>query len=310
MEDLAVLDLLECPLCMEPLEESAKVLPCQHTFCMACLQQHEASHPHQMCCPECRAAVPGSVQELPANPLLLRLLESLQERGPLGAPRDRSVRYISSAVQEDLLSSRFQDLPKAGQYTQGVQAQALYDFQGNAPGELTMKSGGIIHLRWRVDDNWYYGEGKDSSGLVPVDVVRVISAQPQPQPLALCRALYDFNANNLDTDDSKECLTFFKVRGRIMTQLPRLSSTSPLVVGYQLNNGSIFIFELLLKPDDMFRCAALYSYTPHHSEELELRKGEMVGVYGKFKEGWLRGLSLRTGKVGILPANYVTPVLR
>lgn len=58
------------------------------------------------------------------------------------------------------------------------------------------------------------------------------------------------------------------------------------------------------------RCAALYSYSPQRHEELELRKGEMVGVYGKFKEGWLRGLSLRTGKVGILPSNYVTPVLR
>lgn len=57
-------------------------------------------------------------------------------------------------------------------------------------------------------------------------------------------------------------------------------------------------------------CAVLYSYKPRRSEELELRKGEMVGVYGKFKEGWLRGLSLRTGKVGILPGNYVTPVLR
>ncbi|KAJ3588040.1 hypothetical protein NHX12_011634, partial [Muraenolepis orangiensis] len=57
-------------------------------------------------------------------------------------------------------------------------------------------------------------------------------------------------------------------------------------------------------------CAALYSYTPRRPEELELRKGEMVGVYGRFNEGWLRGLSLRTSKVGILPANYVTPVLR
>ncbi|KAJ8255453.1 hypothetical protein GJAV_G00205040 [Gymnothorax javanicus] len=37
---------------------------------------------------------------------------------------------------------------------------------------------------------------------------------------------------------------------------------------------------------------------------------QMVGVYGKFKEGWLHAVSLRTGKVGILPANYVTPVLR
>lgn len=90
-----------------------------------------------------------------------------------------------------------------------VQAQALYDFHGNAPGELTMKSGDIIYLRWKVDDNWYYGESKESSGLVPVNVLRVISEQPQP--LALCRALYDFNANNLDPDDSKECLTFFKV---------------------------------------------------------------------------------------------------
>ncbi|MED6248851.1 hypothetical protein ATANTOWER_006052 [Ataeniobius toweri] len=57
-------------------------------------------------------------------------------------------------------------------------------------------------------------------------------------------------------------------------------------------------------------CAVLYSYKPRRPEELELRKGEMVGVYGKFKEGWLRGLSLRTGKVGILPSNYITPVLR
>lgn len=58
------------------------------------------------------------------------------------------------------------------------------------------------------------------------------------------------------------------------------------------------------------RCAVLYSYNPRRPEELELKKGEMVGVYGKFKEGWLRGLSLRTGRVGILPSNYISPVLR
>lgn len=60
----------------------------------------------------------------------------------------------------------------------------------------------------------------------------------------------------------------------------------------------------------LLRCAVMYTYKPRRPEELELRKGEMVGVYGKFKEGWLRGLSLRTGKVGILPSNYITPVLR
>lgn len=95
-----------------------------------------------------------------------------------------------------------------------VQAQALYDFQGNAPGELTMKSGDAIYLRWKLDDNWYYGEASESCGLVPVNVVQVTG--DRPQPLALCRALCDFNANHLHPEDSKECLTFFKVNLSIL----------------------------------------------------------------------------------------------
>nr|XP_055034519.1 E3 ubiquitin-protein ligase SH3RF2 [Misgurnus anguillicaudatus]XP_055034520.1 E3 ubiquitin-protein ligase SH3RF2 [Misgurnus anguillicaudatus]XP_055034522.1 E3 ubiquitin-protein ligase SH3RF2 [Misgurnus anguillicaudatus]XP_055034523.1 E3 ubiquitin-protein ligase SH3RF2 [Misgurnus anguillicaudatus] len=429
MEDLAVLDLLACPMCMKSLEASAKVLPCQHTFCKTCLQQHEASVP-QMCCPECRAAVPGSVEELPTNPLLLRFLDSLQEQGSMGTPRDRSVRYVSSRDQEDVLSSYIQglrlQLPQEGQNTHGVQARAIYDFHGNGPGELTMKSGDVIYLRWRLDDNWYYGEASESIGLVPVNAVQIISERRQP--LALCRALCDFNANNLNPDDSKDLLTFFKgdsitlikqvdenwvegklgdkvgifplqftepnpaaqellekrrrrdsveshpriggwvnadarVYGRIsggsarppnvsllnsvnhphQSQRPAHFSSSAQPASYKTQLRSSrrhmpkserkmsgesppTITMALINPQippipseskmsatqqlSISVCAALYPYTPHRAEELELRKGEMVGVYGKFKEGWLRGLSLRTGKVGILPANYVTPVLR
>ncbi|KAI7801332.1 E3 ubiquitin-protein ligase SH3RF1 [Triplophysa rosa] len=444
MEDLAVLDLLQCPLCTKPLDASAKVLPCQHTFCKTYLQQHEASVPQQMCCPECRAAAPGSVEELPTNPLLVRLLDSLQDGGPLGTPRDRSRRYVGSADQEELLCGYIQDLrlqlPKEGQNTRGVQAQALYDFQGNAPGELTMKSGDVVYLRWKLDDNWYYGEASESCGLVPVSGVQVVGERPQH--LAFCRALCDFNANNFHPDDSKEWLTFFKgdsitlikqvdenwVEGKLGDKVgifplqftepnpaahkllekhrrkdsveshprvggwvnadarahgrlsgpfykstrppnvsllnslnypPRSQSQRPphfsssahsasnktphlgtfnkphlrssrrnLPKGDRKMNGESppSITMALINPQtpvspsesrmsatqqlSISVCAVLYSYTPHHAEELELRKGEMVGVYGKFKEGWLRGLSLRTGKVGILPANYVAPVLR
>lgn len=78
MEDLAVMALLECPLCFEQLDVTAKVLPCQHTFCMSCLQRQETSD-SQLLCPECRAPVPArTVEELPANLLLVRLLEGLQ----------------------------------------------------------------------------------------------------------------------------------------------------------------------------------------------------------------------------------------
>lgn len=95
MEELALMDLLECPLCSEQLDMSAKVLPCQHTFCLSCLQKQEAAH-SQLLCPECRTPVPArTVEELPANLLLVRLLEGLR-----GSPRpsgDRqSARYAMS----------------------------------------------------------------------------------------------------------------------------------------------------------------------------------------------------------------------
>lgn len=87
MEELAVMALLECPLCFEQLDVTAKVLPCQHTFCMSCLQRQEASH-SQLFCPECRAPVPArTLEELPANLLLVRLLEGLQ--GSLRPSKDR-----------------------------------------------------------------------------------------------------------------------------------------------------------------------------------------------------------------------------
>lgn len=84
--------LLECPLCLEKLDVSARVLPCQHTFCKSCLQRQEASHP-QLLCPECRAPVLArTVEELPPNILLVRLLEGIQ--GSMGPSKStQTARY-------------------------------------------------------------------------------------------------------------------------------------------------------------------------------------------------------------------------
>ncbi|KAG7283120.1 hypothetical protein CRUP_033066 [Coryphaenoides rupestris] len=56
-------------------------------------------------------------------------------------------------------------------------------------------------------------------------------------------------------------------------------------------------------------CAVLYSYKPRRPEELELRKGEMVGVYGRFNEAWLRGLTsarVMETKAVLVPAAAAT----
>ncbi|KAF4081000.1 hypothetical protein AMELA_G00155940 [Ameiurus melas] len=345
--------------------------------------------------------------------------------------KDCSLLTLVADLQRDDMGT-MRGLDRSG----GALAKALYDYQGNGPGELTMKSGDMVGLRWRVDDNWYFGDIKGNSGLVPTSMVQVLGEQTQPAPL--CRALYDFDLNRLDPDNRKECLAFMK--GDVITVIKRVdenwgegklgdkvgifplqftelnptafkllasakasdlaefhprhargssrrssldadshrrlsrtqasvarppdvgvlntlnrgqvqSTTAPsaplkpgrLSTVSQLRSGSTrkspskgerkmngdtppTITMALINPQTLppqaeskqspiqqlsiSVCAALYSYTPHRAEELELSKGEMVGVYGKFKEGWLRGLSLRTGKVGILPASYVTPVLR
>ncbi|MFT7809881.1 putative E3 ubiquitin-protein ligase SH3RF2 isoform X1 [Arapaima gigas] len=73
MEDLAMLDLLECPLCFEPLDRLA--------VSSAGLR-----------CPECRVPVSEGVEELPTNLLLVRLLEGLRQ-GPVGTARHGTLRY-------------------------------------------------------------------------------------------------------------------------------------------------------------------------------------------------------------------------
>lgn len=58
------------------------------------------------------------------------------------------------------------------------------------------------------------------------------------------------------------------------------------------------------------RFVALHTYSAHGPDELDLQKGESIRVLGKYQDGWLKGISLVTGRVGIFPNNYVIPVFR
>nr|XP_023410742.1 E3 ubiquitin-protein ligase SH3RF1 [Loxodonta africana] len=55
---------------------------------------------------------------------------------------------------------------------------------------------------------------------------------------------------------------------------------------------------------------AIYPYTPRKEDELELRKGEMFLVFERCQDGWFKGTSMHTSKIGVFPGNYVAPVTR
>ncbi|KFW12093.1 Putative E3 ubiquitin-protein ligase SH3RF2, partial [Eurypyga helias] len=215
MDDLALLDLLECPVCFEKLDATAKVLPCQHTFCKPCLQRILKSQ-KELRCPECRTLVLCSIEQLPSNLLLIRLLDgvrcgqnvtrfgSIQRSGVLSSPA--SVRRVPRGLQ--LHQHRLAINPRI--HMDGVpRAKALYTYRGHNPGELRFNKGDIIVLLRQLDENWYLGEVNGISGVFPASSVQVIKHLPLPPPLG--RALYSLDLRSRDKTENKDCLTFHKV---------------------------------------------------------------------------------------------------
>lgn len=78
--------------------------------------------------------------------------------------------------------------------------------------------GNSITPKHKVDENWLQGEAGDSGGVsVTANALQAVSQMPQLQPLqqhqppALCRALCNFNPEEMNLEDSKYCLSFLKV---------------------------------------------------------------------------------------------------
>lgn len=216
MDDLTLLDLLECPVCFEKLDVTAKVLPCQHTFCKPCLQRIFKAH-KELRCPECRTLVFCSIEALPANLLLLRLLDGVRSGhnswrgGSFRRPRILTLQDNRKAKSSprSLQASPFHLGPTVRIHMDGVpRAKALCNYRGKNPGDLKFNKGDVILLRRQLDENWYQGEINGVSGFFPASSVEVIKQLPQPPPL--CRALYNFDLRDKDKSENQDCLTFLK----------------------------------------------------------------------------------------------------
>ena len=152
VDESALLDLLECPVCLERLDASAKVLPCQHTFCKRCLLGIVGSR-NELRCPECRTLVGSGVEQLPSNILLVRLLDGIKQRpwkpGPVGGSGtncNSALRAQSSAVvtcsPKDGSSSQGGPQPRAQAWSPPVRVSSPRRLDNDATvGRISVSSG-------------------------------------------------------------------------------------------------------------------------------------------------------------------------
>ncbi|KAK9497878.1 hypothetical protein O3M35_003788 [Rhynocoris fuscipes] len=247
MDEWILDDLLECSVCLERLDTSSKVLPCQHTFCKKCLEEILRTH-SELRCPECRILVDTKIDDLPPNVLLMRILEGLG-----GASRKPIVRASTSTITTGNITSTTAVTTTAclqgisrGLYTSSQQhcqqhsthhsqnselaivpqsfplyqnqpcARATYDYISKEPGDLSFKKGDLILLRKKIDSNWYHGECNGIQGVFPLSYVQIIVPLPT-HAQAHCKALYDFKMAN---DEEDGCLIFRK--GDIISVIRRV----------------------------------------------------------------------------------------
>ncbi|NXS42946.1 SH3R2 ligase, partial [Balaeniceps rex] len=270
MDDLALLDLLECPVCFEKLDATAKVLPCQHTFCKPCLQRILKSQ-KELRCPECRTLVLCSIEQLPSNLLLIRLLDgvrcgpnvtrfgSIQRSGVLSSPA--SIRRVPRGLQ--LHQHRLATNPRI--HMEGVpRAKALYTYRGHNPGELRFNKGDIIVLLRQLDENWYLGEVNGISGVFPASSVQVIKHLPLPPPLG--RALYTLDLRSRDKTENKDSLTFHKGKLSSRWAVPGVTSETCHGVSICLFQPNTTARQLLQTSkghwSPQFKCASLRTASP------------------------------------------------
>lgn len=220
-ESSSLLDLLECSVCLERLDTTAKVLPCQHTFCRRCLENIVSSR-NELRCPECRILVDCGVDDLPANILLVRLLDGIKQRpqrsnGGTGGAGSRqslpgsSLQGYAAGICASPPGSAIRELPVArSSPVKNIPAlpcgKALYSYEGKEPGDLQFSKGDIIILRRKVDDNWYHGELNGCHGFLPASYIQLLRPLSQTPPQG--KALYDFEVK--DKDQDKDCLAFSK----------------------------------------------------------------------------------------------------
>ncbi|XP_054737542.1 E3 ubiquitin-protein ligase SH3RF1 [Anastrepha obliqua] len=285
MDEHTLNDLLECSVCLERLDTSSKVLPCQHTFCRKCLEVIVSSR-QELRCPECRVLVEIKIDDLPPNVLLMRILEGMKNAAVAKSQQQQKMhasklspdaRHPSDCHQQQKMHNQLQQL----QLTQQRQHQYLQPQQPQTQ---------VISISHNTNSSVQ-------------QVAQQHFTQQRRCVLPHAYALYDF-------ESSEPSDLHFKKGDLVL--LKRKIDTN-WYVG-QLNNGNGIVSEgtfpinhvQVVVPLPSPQCVALYDFKMPPNEEqgcLTFKKGTIIHVIRRVDHNWAEGCIGST--IGIFPIAFV-----
>ena len=158
--------LLECSICLEQMV-LPKILPCFHTFCLACLCKIESKE-NKLQCPECR-----KVHNLPNdgakgfnnNYRLATLIEDLHTV-PSAPSLELEYQHQVCPPKPEIMSQHSDNSEP------GLKVRALYDYEAAESDELNFKAGDVLEILEDEDEQGWCKVQKDGKiGLCPANLI-------------------------------------------------------------------------------------------------------------------------------------------
>jgi len=223
-------------------------------------------------------------------------------------------------------------------------AQAVYRFEGKNVNELPLRKGEYIVLTKKVDENWLEGKNEwGRRGIFPSNYVKILNqpasrltdyvtsqtgfGQPQTyvrgddplKPLPNGSQLFDTSRNlpapsvpNVGasriraTAPPQQISNTFGARNTdLISKARELAQNVRKEFGSAGSTSGAEALDAALSAGQTDTFQALFPYKPQNPDELELKENDIVYVVERCDDGWYIGTSLRTGRFGTFPGNYV-----
>lgn len=210
----------------------------------------------------------------------------LVHTGQRGVFPDNFVKPIKSSPKTPVFNEERKKIvsPKPTLLTAAqFQAKVLYSYVPVNDDELSIQENDVVTVLRLVEDGWYEGIFNGKRGVFPSNYVQKLD-EPPASPMAI-------------DDVNKKKKVFGIGFGNIFSGKQIELKTKETFGSSPIDPSG----------KSKLRARVLFDYEPIQADELRLARNELVYILDRNleDEGWWRGESVTTGKIGVFPDNFV-----